>query len=82
MIALLQAIDAKPVRVTACHTLTLAALLARGAVAFKVSKGRIDVIMTDAGIDLYNWLLTADVRDYKTKALPEAQTIKTRKSPI
>lgn len=76
MLAMLRAVGTKPMRLLVCHTLTLSALMARGAVLLFPTRGWVEVRLTDAGIDLLNWADNAKLRDYKTDALPAVQEMK------
>jgi len=68
--------QSKTVKVRQCHTLTLSALLARGAVYFVPRKGFVQVELTVSGNNLLRWARTAKLVDYRTTALPDVQKIK------
>ena len=79
MLSALRALGSKPLKLKGCHTLTLSALMARGAAKLVPKPGFIQVEVTDSGIDLLNWADNAHLRDYKTDALPAVQDMKRRK---
>jgi len=80
MLATLRALSGKkPLKLKGCHTLTVSALMARGAVKLHPRPGFIQVELTDSGIDLLNWAEHAKLRDYRTEALPTVQEFKHKK---
>ena len=79
MLSMLDTLGSGELKLKVCHTLTLAALMARGATKLIPKQGFVQVELTDAGIDLLNWATGAKLRDYKTDALPTVQEMKHRK---
>lgn len=76
MIAILNSLGEHPLKLKKCHTLTVSALMARGAIKLHLKSGFIQVELTDSGIDLLNWAQHAKLRDYKTDTLPTVQSMK------